>query len=334
MDYPKNFTERFRARFDFARQNFFHHLPAVIISIVLILIIAGAVIISPPKNFVPETLFTIEEGESFAQISNNLKSEGYIRSVWVLRAIVSGLLAESENIVAGDYIFDKKLSIFSIARRITSGDFHLDPIRITIPEGLNKFEVADLLADRLTGFDKETFVKIAPEGWLFPDTYFFTPVATPEKVVTVMTNNFEKQITPLQEELTAFGRTNSEILTMASIVETEARQFETRRTIAGILWKRLELGMPLQVDVSFKYINGKTTQDLSLKDLEEDSPYNTYKYAGLPPTPIANPGLDSILATITPIDSDYLYFLSDRKGTMHYAATFDEHKANKVRYLR
>ncbi len=92
--------------------------------------------------------------------------------------------------------------------------------------------------------------------------------------------------------------------------------------------------MPLQVDVSFKYINGKGTSELTGDDLEIDSPYNSYKYAGLPPTPIANPGLDSIRAALLPIESPYFYFLSDKDGVMHYAATFEEHKKNKLLYLR
>ena len=105
---------------------------------------------------------------------------------------------------------------------------------------------------------------------------------------------------------------------------------ETRQIISDILWKRIETGMPLQVDVSFKYVNGKTTAQLTHADLAIDSPYNSYRYEGLPPTPIANPGLDSILAAITPKDTKYLFFLSDAHGTMHYAATFEEHKRIKL----
>jgi UPF0755 protein len=120
---------------------------------------------------------------------------------------------------------------------------------------------------------------------------------------------------------------------MASLVEEEARTLETRRTIAGILWKRLKLGMPLQVDAVFPYIIGKNTYELSIGDLALDSPYNTYKYAGLPPAPITNPGLDAMLAAVTPTDSPYLYYLSDRNGKMHYARTHDGHLANKAAYL-
>jgi UPF0755 protein len=148
-----------------------------------------------------------------------------------------------------------------------------------------------------------------------------------------MKSNFFDRIKTLDTEISNFDKPLPDIIKMASIVEEEARTFESKQIIAGILWKRLSIGMPLQVDASFKYINGKGTKDLTLTDLKIDSPYNTYVYKGLPPTPIANPGLVSIKATVTPIKTDYLYFLTDRKGVMHYAKTYSEHLANKKKYL-
>jgi UPF0755 protein len=120
---------------------------------------------------------------------------------------------------------------------------------------------------------------------------------------------------------------------MASILENEARTTESRKIIAGILWKRLYLGMPLQVDSTFSYINGKNTYDLTLDDLKINSPYNTYLYKGLPPGPISNPGLDAINDAIYPTKTPYLYFLSSKSGDMYYAKTFEEHKRNKELYL-
>jgi UPF0755 protein len=125
-----------------------------------------------------------------------------------------------------------------------------------------------------------------------------------------------------------------EIIKMASIVETEARMEKTRRVVAGILWERIRRGMPLQVDVSFRYINGKTTRNLTVSDLKIDSPYNSYIYKGLPPTPIANPGLEAILASANPIKTDYLYFLTGKDNVMYYARTFEEHVVNTELYLR
>ena len=122
---------------------------------------------------------------------------------------------------------------------------------------------------------------------------------------------------------------------MASLIEEEARTEETRRIIAGILWKRLDKGMLLQVDSAFAFVNGeKDSKDLSLDDLKIESPYNTYLHKGLTPTPISNPGLDAIKATVEPIATKYYFYLSDDDGNMHYAVTHDEHVANKFIYLR
>ena len=121
---------------------------------------------------------------------------------------------------------------------------------------------------------------------------------------------------------------------MASIIEREAITPEARRIVSGILWKRIKMGMPLQVDATFAYVNGKNTYELTAEDLHIDSKYNTYEYKGLPPGPICNPGLDSIIATIEPTATPYLYYLSEKNGTMHYAKTFEEHKMNKVKYMR
>ncbi len=307
-----------------------------IVSIVMIFVLSTVFVnsvISAPRTFTVGTLFTVEEGSTLDQIAQSLKNAGYIRSPFVLKVIVKGLFNKDNHAVAGDYSFDQKLSTFQIARRILAGDFRLEPIRVTVPEGLNKYEMADLLSEYLPNFDKKKFVAVATEGYLFPDTYFFTPNTTPEKIVTIMRDNFNRRIAPHLEDIAKFGRPFDEVISMASIVETEARQYDTRQTISSILWKRFDEKMPLQVDVSFKYVNGKTTFGLTKDDLTIDSPYNSYKYIGLPPTPIANPGLDSILAAISPTKTDYYFFLSDQYGKMHYAETFDEHIANKRKYL-
>lgn len=121
---------------------------------------------------------------------------------------------------------------------------------------------------------------------------------------------------------------------MASILEGEARGREEMEIIAGILWRRIEIGMPLQVDTTFLYVNGKNTFTLTQADLKIDSPYNTYLYRGLPPTPISNPGLTAIRAALNPQPTPYLYFLTGRDGLMYYSRTHDEHVQKKTRYLR
>ena len=127
----------------------------------------------------------------------------------------------------------------------------------------------------------------------------------------------------------------NEVIIMASIIEDEANgTLESKRIVSGILWKRLRLEMPLQVDAPFQYYNGKNSYTLTKEDLKEDHEYNTYTNKGLPPTAITNPGIDSIRAAITPTKTDYLYFLSDKKGNMYYAKNFEEHKINRELYLR
>lgn len=289
---------------------------------------------TPPSNFNSEEFFTIDEGETVSQIASSLKAENYIRSETLFKVLVAGIYGADKSAVAGEYNFDKPITTFEVAQRIIAGDFDLTPIKVTIPEGLNKFELSVLLDKKLPNFDQNEFIALAEEGYMFPDTYFFVPNITPEKVIETMRENFDAKIATLEEGIANSGRSKEDVIKMASIIETEARKFETRQIISDILWRRLDTGMPLQVDVTFKYVNGKTTFDLTLDDLDIDSPYNSYKYKGLPPTPIANPGLDSILAAISPKDTKYLFFLSDHHGNMHYAVTFDEHKKNKALYLQ
>jgi UPF0755 protein len=276
------------------------HKKAAAVSIVFIFVVfvVSSVLyvftVSAPASFTEGKIFSVKEGETLGEISGELLARGYIRSGFVFKVIVRGFFLEGTGAIAGDYFFEKPINSVSLAKRIVSGDFRVVPVKVTIPEGLNKFEIADIFSKRLENFDSKKFVAMAREGYLFPDTYFFSPNATPEKIIEIMQENFETQIEPYGVQIETAeknGRNLSDLIKMASIVETEARQTETRQMIAGILWKRIDEKMPLQVDVSFKYINGKGTNELTGDDLEIDSPYNSYKYLGLPPTPIANPGL-------------------------------------------
>jgi UPF0755 protein len=295
---------------------------AVAISIIMNLL--------PPSDFPKDSILTIAEGMSVSQIANHLQKEHYISSPIMFR-----ILAErsGKSVLAGEYFFDKPESVFTIFSRLSVGDQGLDLVRVTIPEGFNKSEIAKLLKEKIDNFDEKYFLANSKEGYLFPDTYFFSKEEKTKDVLKAISENFDKKMASIQKELDAFGRPLSEVLNMASIIEEEARTTETRRIISGILWKRLEIGMALQVDVTFQYVNGKDTYELTSSDLTIDSPYNTYKYAGLPPTPISNPGLDSIKAAITPTKTNYLYFLSSKQGTMYYAADFEGHKLNRIKYL-
>lgn len=288
-----------------------------------------------PFHFPKDTIIIVEEGQSAYQIATELKEKGVVRSRIMLNNLIV-LIGGERSVVSGEYLFQDSLNAFDVAKRITKGEYGFIPRKITIPEGYNIYEIADVMEERLPYFDRDTFLALAAEkeGYLFPDTYYFLTNTKAEDVIKKMNDTFYKKIKELEEEIETFDEPLHDIITMASIIEEEARQTETRKMVSGILWKRLTRGMPLQVDATFKYINGKVSDELTLDDLKIDSPYNTYVYKGLPPTPIANPGLDSIIAALEPTKSEYFYFLTDGEGVMHYAKTHDGHVDNKDKYLR
>lgn len=208
-------------------------------------------------------------------------------------------------------------------------------VKVHIPSGASVREIAILIDEALPHLNRKKFIKLAGdnEGFLFPDTYYFFPSANEEFVYNALRENFDGHAEKLKGRVEASGRTLHDIVTMASIIEEEARDARARREIAGVLWKRIEIDMPLQVDVTFQYINGKNSFELTRADLAHGSLYNTYRHKGLPPTPITNPGLDAIEAALTPEFTNNLYFLSDLDGNLHFSKTFPEHLAKKEKYI-
>ena len=291
--------------------------------------------IRPADNFPSGRVVTIEKGQGLSQVASMLENAGVVNSkFWFDNLLI--LQGGEKAIVAGDYYFDKPLSLFDISRRLTHGRFGIAPVKVTIPEGFSVFDIAKLFSSKFSKFDETQFLALArdKEGYLFPDTYLFMPTVKADEAFALLTNTFKDKIAPLRPEITESGKSENDIITMASILEEEARTTESRKIVSGILWKRIRLGMPLQVDSTFQYINGKTSAELTLADLKIKSPYNTYINPGLPPTPISNPGLDSIQAALEPTVTKYLYFLTDKDGNMHYASTLDEHNKNKAKYLK
>lgn len=291
-----------------------------------------------PEGFpVGETL-VVREGETLSGVTAELSERGALRMETLFKAAFV-VFGGSKGLKAGDYYLLTAQGPVELAWRLTHADYRLQDVRVTIPEGLNVSEVAALIARQgaFARFDPAEFRRIAAskEGYLFPDTYHFLPNATAQDVMDAMTANFDRRIESVMAQLTVFGRDLDQVVKMASIIEEEARTEESRRTIAGILWKRLDMGMPLQVDAAFQKVNGKTrSEELTLDDLATQSPFNTYAVKGLPPTAIANPGLAAISATVRPIKTPYLFYLSDDDGNMHYAVTNEGHEQNKDKYLR
>ncbi len=291
---------------------------------------------APIKSFSTGVFaFEIQEGVIARHVGKNLKEEKLIRSPVAFNFVIK-LIGGENKIKAGKYQFEEKQNLFKVIWRIVEGEEGYEPIRLLVPEGTSVEEIALLVKDKKPDFNHEKFVYLAKneEGYLFPDTYFLPPGVLPETLIRIMKNNFENKIETLKEDLEKSGQRLADVVIMASILEKEARTTRSRQIIAGILWERLKIGMPLQVDAVFLYINGKSTYDLTMDDLrDESSLYNTYVYRGLPPGPITNPGLDSIWSALNPIKTNYLYYLSDKSGRMYYAETFEEHIVNKQKYM-
>ena len=294
--------------------------------------------LSAPKDFPVGSIYDLKSGQTLSLVSNNFVQLKIIRSDFWFKSFVYLFSFGCSTVIEGDYALYKKQNVLTLAWRASHGLLDIVPVKITVPEGLSSFEIANILSNNFPSFDKKIFLNLVEkgkfEGYLFPDTYFIMPNMTEVEIIKLMNANFNEKIKEVNEDLKKFSKPESDVIKMASIIEEEARTLESREIIAGILWKRIAIKMALQVDSSFKYINGKTSATLTTDDLNIDSPYNSYTIRGLPPTPISNPGLEAIKATINPQKTPYFYFLTDKDGNMHYAVTFEEHVANKQKYLK
>ena len=299
----------------------------------LVLVMLYGFFMAVPINFPTGQVVSIKKGSSLVEIAEGLHQADVVRSPITFLVLMRGT-GRSEALQAGAYVFPERVSIFTIVRVLLSHETRVDPARVTFPEGSTAREMALLLEDAIRGFDGEKFQELATphEGFLFPDTYLIAPDATPEEIVVLLRETFKMKVAELDPEIKRFGKSLEEIVVMASLLEREARTVDVRRTIAGILWKRIDVGMPLQVDAVFGYIQGRSTFHPNYSDLAVDSPYNTYMHKGLPPGAIANPGIEAIRAAATPINTKYLFYLSDANGRMHYAADFDGHIQNRRLY--
>lgn len=301
----------------------------------LVLICLGIFYTFPPSNFPQGSIVTVKNGDTLSRVARELESRHIVRSA-VLFQSISIFIGGDRHILQGDYFFDEPESVWKIASRILSGNHNISQIKITFPEGYTHFQMADLLSSKIPNFDKESFINETKkkEGYLFPDTYFFFSAVTVSEIVEALRFNFERKLEPLRADIRSSGRSEKDIIIMASLIEREATGDEDRAVISGILWNRLGLGIRLQVDATVLYALGKNGDShVSLEDLKVNSPYNTYRVSGLPPAPIANPGIKAIQAALYPVSSSYLFYLHDKNGMIHYAKTFEEHKKNKERYL-
>lgn len=293
--------------------------------------------IKPPANFPLNSIYSVEENRTLSQIVNTAKKNNLIKSSLMLKILMT-LFSGNRGVISGDYVLNKKENVFQIAQRFSDGDYRLSAVRVTVQEGLNVYGIVELLSnkDDFPNFNRQEFISLAKnrEGYLYPDTYFFLPSVKADKIIETMEQNFKNKIASIHKDIKKFGKTFEDVLTMASIIEKEVPKMEDRKIVAGILWKRIKIGMPLQIDAVFPYITQRKGGIITREDLKIDSPYNTYLNKGLPPGPISNPSLDAIIATINPQETKYLFYISDKKGVTRFATNLDEHNANINKYLK
>ncbi len=279
-------------------------------------------------------LFVIPPKSSVREISNSLKREDLINDPVVFFLLVKKLGLDGK-IQAGDFRLSQSMNAYDIATTLTHGT--LD-IWITVPEGKRAGEIADILKEKIPSFDepwKNTLFQ--NEGYLFPDTYLVPKDASIELIVSQMKANFEEKFAQLDTSNTRLSK--QDIVTIASLIEREAKFANDRPLVASVIVNRLQLGMPLQIDATIQYALGYQKDEkmwwkknLTNDDLKLNSLYNTYLHQGLPPTPISNPGLEVLKAVVNPAKTNYLYYISDKNGKNHYAKTLEEHNENIKKY--
>lgn len=310
------------------------HLASAGLFVILAVIFLIANVI-PPSNFPRNVIVKIPQGTTIGGAGEILKEAGIIRSTMIYKVLVL-ISGNKSGVKTGDYLFENPESVIAVAHRTSNGEQNIQKIKITIPEGSSSMDIAKIIKKSIPEFDSTTFQLDAKqyEGYLFPETYYFFQNVTPEFVINEMRSVFDDKIADIQDKIDVSGKKLEDIVKMASILEKEAASNEDRGIISGILWKRISIGMPLQVDVPFYYSLGKTSSQLTSEDLKKDSPYNTYTRKGLPAGPISNPGLSAINNALYPDSVKYFFFLSDKSGKMYYATTYDGHLQNKNRYMQ
>lgn len=324
--------------------------------IIFLLAIVGGLIwyvaqFRAPESQGRDVTFEILPGQSVNTISAHLKEKGLIRSSFAFETFVWLAKAE-EKMQAGTYHFSTHDDLFKLANTLITGAGRVAD-RATFIEGWTLKQYRAYLINRGmsgTEFDNLTahpkqwveaypFVGSLPsnvdlEGYLFPDTYAIGSDRAVRPLIVKMLDTFERKVVQgLSDAFTAQDHSLHEVITIASILEREVRDTADRKKVADIFYRRIEEGIALQSDATVAYATGSKRSQATAEDLKVDSLYNTYKYKGLPPGPIGNPGFDAIEAALQSTPNEYWYFLTDANGGVHYAKTFAEHKQNKLKYL-
>ena len=300
-------------------------------------------------------------GSGLTSISEMLEDKGLIKDAKIFKYYAK--FNNESQFQAGTYGLTKAMTLDELIESLKTGKVYRTPVfTMTIPEGLTLDQIAAIVEKR-TSIPKKEFldyvnneqtiadlmgrypnilteeilgedVRYPLEGYLFPATYpFFEEKPTVDTVVSTMLDSTSDNITPYFAYLESNEKSVHWLLTFASLLEREATAKTDRETIASVFYNRLDDGMPLQTDPTVLYALGEHKDRVLFEDLEIQDPYNTYVNTGLPPGPIANAGKSSIEAVVDPSITDYLYFLADKEGNNHFAKTYDEHLANRAKYI-
>lgn len=312
-----------------------------ILCFIIVGIVAFKSVIDKPLKIVSDYQVTIDEGESFYSLLNELKSEGVIKNTVIIKAYTK-INRLNLDIIPGQYIMNKDMSIKDIIELLKreSEDSY---INFTIPEGFTIDDIAEKLENEgicksdqfinavkeypLPSYIKENSEKrYNLEGFLFPDTYKFEKGVTPEYIIKTLLNRFEEVWNEIVTELGIKVDTEDieKVITVASMIEKEARDDEERSLISSVIYNRLDEGMTLGIDATVLYAHGVHKEKLYYKDLEIESPYNTYLYLGLPIGPISNPGAPSIIAALRPDNTDYLFYLLAEDDKHYFTNNYDD----------
>jgi len=291
-----------------------------------------------------ETTVIVPDGATGTEVAELLAARGVIGSALTFE-VLARLERRQSAMKAGEFRFEPHQTQAEILRQVVEGGRQV-AVWVTLPEGFTAKEIAQTLAahelgssDALEAAFAREFLVLGGvrarglEGYLFPDTYLIPTGATPPQIAKILTDQFESELPPDARALAASHRlTIPQTVTLASLVEREAKADDERALMAGVYYNRLRLGMPLQVDATIEYTFAHHKDVITLADLARESPYNTYLHAGLPPTPIANPGRASLLAAFHPEASTYLYYVYKGNGHHAFSRTLAEHNANVARY--
>lgn len=290
-----------------------------------------------------EKLFVITPGQPLTIIAQNLEKQKLIKNAFAFRLLVAQM-GIGKSIQAGDFKLSPTMSSNEIAKELTHGAID---VWVTIPEGLRIEEQAARIEQKLRisenenyNFDKKQYITLAKEGYMFPDTYLIPKDATAQIVANRLLETFSQKVEESILKNANSKQSNLEIITLASLIEKEAKTSEEKPVISGIIQNRLKIGMALQIDATVAYAKGYDSAknswwpEVTIEDYKNvKSPYNTYLKTSLPPGPIASPGIDSIRAALEPADTPYLYYLHDADGKIHYAKTAEEHNQNIKDFL-